>query len=152
MRSFFDIFLIVAVVFEVDDVPARAGRIELRVGRDRVVRVFVWLLVVGVLVVLVLVVAGVVVGIVGIVAVVRRRRSGHGFRLIVLLRSRFRVGLGLGFLRESGTADNERRAQYQQQLEIRRSLGTSYRHCPLFSGCRRWSGGRREGQRFGDLK
>ena len=87
MRSFFDILLIVAVVFELDDVPARAGRIELRVGRDRVVRVFGWLLDVGVLVVARIV--GIV--IVGVVAVVRRRRSGRGFRLIVLLLSRFRA-------------------------------------------------------------
>src|SRR5688572_31985521 len=122
MRNFFDVLLIVAVVFEVDDVPARAGRIELRVGRDRVVRVFGCLLVVGVLVVHVLV-AGIVgvVGIVRVVAVVCRRRIGHGFRLIVLLQSLFRFGLG--FLRESGTADNERRAQYQQQPEIRRGPG-----------------------------
>jgi hypothetical protein len=98
----------------------------LRVGRNRVVRVFVWLLVVGVLVVDVHFVAGIVV-----VTVVRRRRSGRGLRLIVLRQSRFRFGLRLGLLRQSGTADNERRAQYQQQLEIRRGLGTTFRHGPL---------------------
>jgi hypothetical protein len=126
MRSVFDIFLVVAVVFEVDDVPGRAGWIELRVGRDRVVRVFVWLLVVGVLVVDVRFVAGIVV----VVTVVRRRRSGRCLRLIVLRQSRFRLGIGFGILRQSGSADNERRAQYQQQLEIRR-VGTTFRHGPL---------------------
>ena len=93
MRSFFDILLIVAVVFEVDDVPA------VRVGSSCVsVGIASSAYSAGCSYVGVLVVAGIV-GIVGIVvvAVVSRRRSGRGFRLIVvLLLSRFRLGLGSG--------------------------------------------------------
>jgi len=63
------------------------------------------------------------------VAVVSRGRSGRGFRLIVLLLSRFFLGLGLGILRESGAADNERHAQHQRQQEIWRGFGSSHRHC-----------------------
>jgi hypothetical protein len=105
-RSVFHVFLVVAVVFVLDDVPTRARRIELRVGRDGVVGVFG-----GLFDVFVLVIIDAVIRVVRVVAVIRCRDRRRGIRLVVLLLSLIRLGVRL--LRESGAADDERHARNQ---------------------------------------